>query len=140
MKKFIFILTVLLSVSCQKEEIFEEEIVVEEINCNGNVRCLGVYNVEIWYDHDDNPKNLIVAKDGYSAKLGELLTFQGTSVPGWKFIGWRKMTNSYCEYSPLVDEDDPTIAYVYMHEKYMGNCNIGPMNVRIVAEYIKTLD
>jgi len=140
MKKFIFIITVLLSVSCEKEEEYMGAYIPITGCYEDDVICSGVYNVTIVFNHDDVPGGLIVAEKGYSAELGELLSFKGTSVPGYKFIGWRKMRNSYCAYSPLVDEDDPSIAYVYMHRNYMGNCNIGPFNVKIVAEYIKTLD
>jgi len=141
MKKLIFILTILLSVSCEKEEEYIGAYNPMAGECyEDDVICSGVYKVKIVYNYDDIPDELIIAEKGYSAKLGELLSFKGTSAPGYKFIGWRKVRNSYCSYSPLVDEDDPTVAYVYMHRNYMGNCNIGPFNVKIVAEYIKTLD
>ena len=140
MRKYILLVTALLSVSCVKDEIAIEPEMSDGLECYGNVACLGVYNVEIVYSHDDVPEGLIIAEDGYSAELGDPLSFRGTSAPGFKFIGWRKVRNSYCAYSPIVDQDDPTLAYVYMHEKYMGNCNLGPFNVKIVAEFIKTLD
>ena len=141
MKKALYILTILLLGSCAKEELFIEEI-SQENKCRGisEIHCLGVYSVEILSNYDDFPKDLIVAKDGYSAELGTTISFEGTNKPGWKFLGWRKIMDSYCAYNPLVESDTPNIAYVYMHKNYTGNCNIGPINVKIVAEFVKTLD
>lgn len=140
MKKVIFLLTILLSVSCEQEEIFIPEEEVYEVECHGDPRCTGYYEVELRFNKDDVPTSLINAKDGFKADLGSLLTFEAMDAPGWKFVGWRKLPNSYCAYSPIVDEDNKRIAYTYMHEKYMGNCNIGPRNIKLYAEYIKTLN
>jgi len=140
MKKIIFFLTALLSVSCEQEEIFILEEEVYEVECHGDPRCTGYYDVDLWFNEDGVPKEAIIAHDGFRADLGEMMTFEATDVPGWKFIGFRKLPNSYCEWSPLVDEDNPRITYTYMHEKYMGNCNIGPRNIRLYAEYIKVFN
>ncbi len=141
MKKIIYLLTILLLGSCGKEELFIEEV-SQEKECRGinEIHCLGIYNVEILSNYDDFPKDLIIAEDGYSADLGTVLTFKGTDKPGWRFLGWRKIKDSYCAYTPLVESDTPNIAHVYMHKNYTGNCNIGPINVKIVAEFVKTLD
>lgn len=140
MRKFIFLLIVLLSVSCQQEEVFTPEEVVYEVECHGDPICTGYYQVELRFNKEDVPSSLVIAKDGFRADLGSLLTFEATDAPGWKFVGWKRLPNSYCAYSPIVDEDNNRVAYTYMHEKYMGNCNIGPQNIKLYAEYIKTLD
>jgi hypothetical protein len=130
--------------SCEKDDhdmshyaLWDEET---EVNCHGEPLCLGYYEVSFRFNKEGAPDNLIIAHNGTRANLGELMKFEAVDVPGWKFITWRKMPNQYCEYSPLIDDEDPRIAYTFMHEKYMGNCNIGPQNIRLYAEYIQTLD
>mgnify|MGYP000321343083 CR=1 FL=1 len=133
-------LFVIFATSCVKEEIVILEREDIEIECNGVPYCTGYYDVEIWFNNDDVPDNVIIAHNGHRADLGKVMSFEATDIPGWKFVGWYKFPNSYCEYQPLVDEGNPRIAYTYMHRKYMGNCNIGPQNIRLYAHYIQTLD
>ena len=147
MKKAIYVLTILLFFSC---DWLDEEDDCSKTNARDAVWCLGVYTVDIWFNetveiwYNENPvelpEGLIIAEDGYSAKLGTTLAFEALSVPGLKFIGWSKRKACYGCYQPLIDDENPNIAYVYMHEKYHGNSNIGPENVQIVANYIKTLE
>ena len=140
MKKAIYVLTILLFFSCETDFVSYGDTVLGK----------GIYTVDIWFNetveiwYNENPvelpEGLIIAEDGYSAKLGTTLAFEALSVPGLKFIGWSKRKACYGCYQPLIDDENPNIAYVYMHEKYHGNSNIGPENVQIVANYIKTLE
>ena len=138
MKKAIYVLTILLFFSCDWLDD------CSNTNARDAVWCLGVYTVDIWFNetveiwYNENPvelpEGLIIAEDGYSAKLGTTLAFEAIDVPGLKFIGWSKRKACYSCYQPLIDDENPNITYVYMHEKYRG----GPQNVQIVANYIKT--
>jgi len=140
MKKAIYVLTILLFFSC---DWLDEEDDCSKTNARDAIWCLGVYTVEIWTNIDMGEvevEDYIIAKDGYSAKLGTTLTFEAIDIPGRKFIGWSRQYACYGCYQPLVDDENPNIAFVYMHEKYQGNNNFGPENVEILANYIKTLE
>ena len=140
MRNIIFLFIGLLFLNCEKEAIVEE-IIMEDTPCyDHDLVCKGYYEVELWFNDDDVPDNVIIAHDGFKAPLGQVMKFEAIDIPGWRFVGWRKLPNSYCEYKPLVDGDNPRIAYAYMHEKYMGNCNIGPLDIRLYSHYIKVLD
>ena len=134
MKNTIYGLTILLFFSCETDDC-------SKTNARDAIWCLGVYTVDIWTNIDmSEAEDFIIAKDGYSAKLGTTLTFEAIDVPGWKFVGWSKRKKCYGCYIPLIDDENPNITYVYMHEKYQGNNNFGPENVSIDVNYIKTLE
>ena len=131
MKNTIYGLTILLFFSCE----------TDFVTYGDTVRGKGIYTVDIYTTIDmSEAEDFIIAKDGYTAKLGTTLTFEAIDIPGWKFISWSKRKECYGCYQPLIDDENSNIAYVYMHEKYHGNSNIGPENVQIVANYIKTLE
>jgi len=133
MKNTIYGLTILLFFSCETDFITFKDTVLGK----------GIYTVEILTNIDMGEAEVddyIIAQDGYSAKLGTTLVYEAIDVPGRKFVGWSRLPNCYGCYIPLVDDENPNITYVYMHEKYRGNNNTGPENVVIAANYIKTLE
>ena len=78
--------------------------------------------------------------EGTSYEIGTLREIKANDGPGLRFLGWRKGPG-YCDYQPLVDPDDPRVAFIFKGDNYMGNCNAGNYHdVKITAEYIRVFD
>ena len=98
MKKVIFLFLSLLLFNCAKEDelTYHELVQLAMANkpevdpCFGQLKCLGYYEVELWFNLEGVPKEAIIAHDGFKADLGKIMTFEATDVPGWRFVGFRK--------------------------------------------------
>ena len=126
--------------------------------------CTGRYQVQVRFGVSGNlniPSDAIVAKsadilsgattecssstqypiDGskpcFEAKVGTVISLEARDLPGWRFVGWKRLKSSYCHDAPIVDQDEPRKAYLYMHEDFMGRCNRGMKNFVVVADYVE---
>ena len=95
------------------------------------------YNVELAYESEVD-KSYIIAKDGWTAKFGQLLSFEARDTLGFTFVGWKRPPTSYCDPDPIIDPDNFRINYVENPKDYFGNCNMGGLEtVRIYPAYIR---
>lgn len=122
MKNLLLLVSLVVLSSCNKDEM--------------NVIPIGIA-IDVEDEEYDEVHALISSPMGTDSYVkGTLHELHASDAPGWRFLGWRKMS-LYCEYQPVVDSDDFRTMYIYADEDYMGNCNNGIRRVWVVAEYIK---
>ena len=124
MKKLLLSLIVIFLTSCSTDHIGQDPVIP----------------IIIWLPDADTADaiDLIDFNGSEDYKIGTLREIVANDGPGLRFLGWRKGP-SYCDHQPIIDEEDPRKAYIFIGEDYMGNCNapttpwvrIEPMYIRV---------